>query len=533
MCTLAVVAILLSRVSPALAGVQAEKRVALVIGNGAYQNAPRLDNAVLDASAVANAFRKLGFEVVDGYDLDIAGMRAKVGEFSGDLPGAKSAVIYYAGHGISVDEENYLIPTDIALRSPTDLDLGAISVSLVLKQMKREDRVNVVILDACRDNPFAEALARSKTRSIVGERGLSRIDGDLARGTLIAFASDPKSTALDGPPGEHSPFTAAFLDHVFDPGVPIDTVMSRVRTEVWQKTNHDQLPWVNTSLIGDYILNPQLAPEPAQNGAAEAAKVEAPPARLPERQSEEDLLWESAQHSNLRADYQAYLEAFPNGFFAKMAMNQIAALENSGVVRSEQAPESGKEPEKKDWRAEIGTAETEKALNLTPAEEKEIQQRLIALDLYKGPVTGSFDPPTRRAIAEWQKSRGAALSSYLGPMQLAELRQESKDAYQNLVAAPSASAPKATESVKPASPAARGGSRATAVRARVVHERAAQERTKTPRQHWTGRPPPPRAAVEESTAAAAPSCNGNPTWCRKAGLPVDSGVPPVGRPYGW
>ncbi len=171
MCTLAVVAILLSRVSPALAGVQAEKRVALVIGNGAYQNAPRLDNAVLDARAVANAFRKLGFEVVDGYDLDIAGMRAKVGEFSGDLPGAKSAVIYYAGHGISVDEENYLIPTDIALRSPTDLDLGAISVSLVLKQMKREDRVNVVILDACRDNPFAEALARSKTRSIVGSGG--------------------------------------------------------------------------------------------------------------------------------------------------------------------------------------------------------------------------------------------------------------------------------------------------------------------------------------------------------------------------
>jgi len=240
MCTLALVAVLLSPVSPALAGVQAEKHVALVIGNGAYQNAPRLDNAVLDARAVANAFRKLGFEVVDGYDLDIAGMRAKVAEFSGDLPGAKSAVIYYAGHGISVDEENYLIPTDIALRSPTDLDLGAISVSLVLKQMKREDRVNVVILDACRDNPFAEALARSKTRSIVGERGLSRIDGDLARGTLIAFASDPKSTALDGPPGEHSPFTAAFLDHVFDPGASIDTVMSRVRTEVWEKTNHGQ-----------------------------------------------------------------------------------------------------------------------------------------------------------------------------------------------------------------------------------------------------------------------------------------------------
>ncbi len=531
-CAVAIAAILLSRVSPALADVQTEKRVALVIGNGAYQNAPRLDNAVLDARAVANAFRKLGFEVVDGYDLDIAGMRAKVGEFSADLPGAKSAVIYYAGHGISVDEENYLIPTDIALRGPTDLDLGAISVSLVLKQMKRDDRVNVVILDACRDNPFAEALARSKTRSIVGERGLSRIDGDLARGTLIAFASDPKSTALDGPPGGHSPFTAAFLDHVFDPEVPIDTVMSRVRTEVWEKTDHNQLPWVNTSLIGNYILNRQAAPGGALNGAAEVAKVEAQ-ASLPERQSREDLLWESAQHSNLRADYQAYLEAFPAGFFARMAMNQIAALENSGVARSGQASESGKEPERKDWRAEIATAETEKALNLTAAEEKEIQQRLIALDLYKGPVTGLLDPPTRRAIAEWQKSRGAASSAYLGPMQLAELRQESEDAYQKSGAAQSAPKPKA-ESVKPEprGAKARAAVRAPAARAPVIHKRAAQEPTKTPRQHSAGHPSLPRADAQESTAAA-PRCNGAPEWCRKAGLPVDSDAPPVGRPFGW
>ena len=195
-----------------------EKRVALVIGNGAYEHAVRLDNAVFDAKAVADAFRKLGFQVVDGYDLDIDHMREKVSEFSAALADAKSAVIYYAGHGVSVDEENYLIPTDIVLKSPTDLDLNAISVSLLLKQMKREDPVNIVILDACRDNPFAEALARQKTRSLVVERGLSPIDGDLARGTLIAFASDPKSTALDGPAGRHSPFTAALLDHVFDPG---------------------------------------------------------------------------------------------------------------------------------------------------------------------------------------------------------------------------------------------------------------------------------------------------------------------------
>ena len=498
---------------PAFADVPSGKRVALVIGNGAYQNAPKLDNATFDARAVAAAFRKLGFQVVDGYDLDVEQMRAKVSEFSADLPDAKSAVVYYAGHGISVDEENYLIPTDIVLKSPTDLDLGAISVSLILRQMKREDRVNVVVLDACRDNPFAEALARSKTRSIVGERGLSRIDGDLARGTLIAFASDPKSTALDGPPGQHSPFTKAFLDHVFDPGVSIDTVMSRVRTEVWEKTHHGQLPWVNTSLIGDYALNPEPARAQTVVAATAASQL------VPERQSQEDLLWESAEHSNLRGDYQAYLDAFPNGFFARMAKNRIAALENPGVARSETPPEFGKAPEK-DWRSEIGTAETEKALNLTPADEKEIQQRLMALGLYKGAATGALDSLTRRAITEWQKSHGAALSAFLGPMQLAELRQESEEAYRKLLAVESAPKPKAVETARPVP-------RAERTRA-AVREAPVREAPKAPLRRSAKRRSTAPAATAQSAPASPPACNGNPQWCRQAGFP-DNSVP-SGRP---
>ena len=402
---------------PTIAVADVDKRVALVIGNGAYLNAPKLDNPTFDARAVADEFRKLGFQVVDGYDLDIAQMREKVSEFSAALPGAKSAVIYYAGHGVSVDEENYLIPIDIVLRSPTDLDLGAISVPLILRQMKREDRVNVVILDACRDNPFAAALAKNRTRAIIGERGLSRIDGDLARGTLIAFASDPKSTALDGPAGQHSPFTSALLDHIADPGVSIDTVMSRVRTEVWEKTNHNQLPWVNTSLIGDYRLNPQAAPE----AAADAAKAPASPVATGDRHRQEDLLWESAQHSNLSADYQAYLDAFPNGMFSQMARNRIAVLQDAGASGAAKVPESiaARAPEKvalaepaapseKDWKAEIGSAETEKALDLTSADQREIQQRLIALRTLQGSGDRRLrcaDPLGDRGMAEEGRRR--------------------------------------------------------------------------------------------------------------------------------
>jgi uncharacterized caspase-like protein len=546
LCAVAAVALL---ASPAFADVKPEKRVALVIGNGAYQNAPRLDNATFDARAVADAFRKLGFEVVDGYDLNVEQMRAKVSDFSADLPDAKSAVIYYAGHGISVDDENYLIPTDIVLKSPTDLDLGAISVSLVLKQMKREDRVNVVILDACRDNPFAEALARNKTRAIVGERGLSRIHGDLARGTLIAFASDPKSTALDGPPGQHSPFTEAFLDHVFDPGVSIDTVMSRVRTEVWEKTHHGQLPWVNTSLIGDYVLNRGICigtaadcptpKEPAQEGAT-AAEVAALPATPPAAQTQEDLLWESAQHSNLRADYQAYLDAFPNGFFAQMAKNRIASLENPAAAPAERAspakPASETEPAaaaptakaipaapaEKDWKAEVGTADTEKALDLTPAEQKEIQQRLAALDLYKGPATGALDPATRLALTEWQRLRGAAPTSFLGSMQLAALRAESEDAYQKFLAAQPAPEPAVRQAVRPPTRAAREPERRAArepirkheparrVTKRTAHpatdaaETAATSDSGKPRLASEGRPAGRQRRAPDRTATGVP-----------------------------
>jgi peptidoglycan hydrolase-like protein with peptidoglycan-binding domain len=492
--------------APALADAPEPKRVALVIGNGAYENAPRLDNAAFDARAVADAFRKLGFQVVDGYDLDIERMRAKVSEFSASLPGAKSAVIYYAGHGISMDDENYLIPTDITLKSPTDLDLGALSVSLLLRQMKREDRVNIVILDACRDNPFAATLSKAKTRALVAERGLSRIDGDLARGTLIAFASDPKSIALDGSPGQHSPFTEAFLAHVFDP-VSIDAVMSRVRAEVWEKTRQGQLPWVNTSLIGDYSLNPEAPAAPA------------PVAAGPAGDPRDALLWDSAQHSNLAADYRAYLDAFPAGMFAQMAKNRIASLESgrpgeAQIASRAPAETTPAEPPQADaWKREIGAAETEKALALTPVDEKEIQQRLIALGLYKGPATGALDSLTRQALADWQKTRGAAPTSYLGPLQLAALRSESEAAYQKALTAPMAAPPPVAARPTPAQPQA--SRQAAKPVQRAVN---AQPADKPPRQVVKRRS---RTQTADDGGAPPPdNSGGTPEWRRRAGLPV-------------
>ncbi|HXW18981.1 MAG TPA: caspase family protein [Roseiarcus sp.] len=439
-------------VLPSAAGANADKRVALVIGNGDYKAAVKLDNPVYDAKAVADQLKKLGFQVIEGYDEDVNEMRISVGAFAAALPESKAAIVYYAGHGVSVDEENYLLPTDIALKSPADLDLGAISVSLILKQMKRDERVNVVILDACRNNPFADALAHSRTRSLVAERGLSKVDGDLARGTLIAFASDPKSTALDGPPGEHSPFSKALIEHLADPGVPIDTVMSRVRSEVWETTQNRRLPWVNTSIIGEFSLNPAPAPAVVANAAAEAPAAGAADSG---KQAQEDLMWESAQRSNLAGDYQAYLDAYPNGVFAAMARNRIASLTaapDTSVGRTPQAPNGA--PSSADLKGEVGTMTTEQSLNLTLADRKEVQQRLAALNFAPDPATGVFGDKTRAAIAQWQKRHEVTATSWLGPIQLAVLKTESEDAYRRFLAArPAAPARAATQARKTPQPA--------------------------------------------------------------------------------
>jgi uncharacterized caspase-like protein len=509
-----------------------EKRVALVIGNGAYQNAIHLDNAAFDARAVADAFRKLGFQVVDGYDLDIDQMRAKVSEFSAALSDSKSAVIYYAGHGISVDEENYLVPTDIVLKSPTDLDLNAISVSLLLKQMKRDERVNIVILDACRDNPFAAELAKHKTRALVAERGLTRIDGDLARGTLIAFASDPKSTALDGPTGQHSPFTQAFLAHLFDSGVTIDTVMSRVRNDVWEKTAHNQLPWVNTSLIGEYELNPDLAPRPT----AESVKPPAGPAETltDPRQAQENLMWESAQHSNLGADYQAYLSAFPGGVFAQMAKNRIASIESARTSAPTPAPQTlamtePVGPPETELKDNVGTVETERTLNLSAASAKEVQQRLTALDLYKGPPTGALDQATRAALTEWQQKQGFAPTSFLDAAQVAALRADSETEYQKLLAAQPASPPAAAAAPRRA--VAKPSPKPPVMRAAKPSAAKMPARRVVKRTNPNGYETADRAAPPPSPVG---DLGGTPAWRHAAGLPelpTDPGM--GGRPPGF
>jgi tetratricopeptide (TPR) repeat protein len=228
------------------------RRVALAIGNSDYRYAPKLANPTNDESDFAQVLRRLGFDVVAGTNLDRHGMDDAIREFGRKLDGADLALFFYAGHGLQVGGRNYLVPVDAKLERAGDLALDAVDISTVLAQMEAEKRVNLVFLDACRDNPLARSLARSLgTRGIAVGSGLASVQS--AIGTMIAYATQPDNVALDGE-GRNSPFTAALLKHIATPNVEIGTIMRRVRADVVTATHERQVPWDHSSLIGEVIL---------------------------------------------------------------------------------------------------------------------------------------------------------------------------------------------------------------------------------------------------------------------------------------
>jgi len=238
--------------SPTLAA----DKVALVIGNGAYAHATQLPNPPNDAADMAKALREIGFDVVDGIDLDRRGMEERIRSFADRLGSAKVALFFYAGHGMQVAGKNFLIPIDAKLQKAGDLAFDAVDVQVVLAQMEATQRVNLVFLDACRDNPLARSFAStlgSASRSASVGRGLASIQS--AVGTMIAFATQPDAVALDGG-GRNSPFTAALLNHIREPGIDIAVTMRRVRVDVLAATNQQQVPWDHSSLTDAVVLVP-------------------------------------------------------------------------------------------------------------------------------------------------------------------------------------------------------------------------------------------------------------------------------------
>ncbi|MBR0973370.1 caspase family protein [Bradyrhizobium japonicum] len=234
-------------------------RMALIIGNGAYAHVKALPNPPNDARAVARSLRDIGFTVSEGVDLDHATMQKMTRDFLREAARAQVALVYYAGHGVQVDGRNYLIPVDVELKPGTGMTDAMIDMDTIMAGLDDQVRTNILIFDACRNNPMAQQVAAAgNNRAIEGASGLAAptslgAGATLGAGTLIAFATAPGQVALDGE-GANSPFSAALSRHLGTPGLEVQQMLTRVRAEVVSSTKSKQVPWSNSSLLGEVYL---------------------------------------------------------------------------------------------------------------------------------------------------------------------------------------------------------------------------------------------------------------------------------------
>lgn len=288
----------------------AEKRVALVIGNSAYSNVSKLPNPANDAEAIGMLLKSANFDIVERrQDIGSAEMRRVIRDFSEKAQDADIAVVYFAGHGIEVDGANYLIPIDAKLERDVDVEDETVSLDRVLRMIEPAKRLRLVILDACRDNPFGKMMKRTIATRSIG-RGLGRVE-PATSDTLIAFAAKAGSTAADGA-GPNSPFTAALLKHLVTPGLDIRLSLGQVRDDVLKATGNKQEPFVYGSLGGSTVT------------LTGPVKDERAPSVDPNAVAARD--YEAAAKIGTKEAWDAFLAAHPVGLYADLARAQRAKL---------------------------------------------------------------------------------------------------------------------------------------------------------------------------------------------------------------
>lgn len=275
-----------------------QRRVALVIGNGNYRDAP-LTNPVNDARAVAQALRESGFTVILREDIDMRGMLASLREFGDQLRQGGTGLFYFAGHGMQIKGRNYLIPVGSTIQREDEVAYAAVDAQAVLDKMEAAGNgTNIVILDACRNNPFARSFRSA-------QQGLAQMDAPV--GTLVAFATAPGAVASDGA-GQNGLYTQHLLQAMREPGSKVEDVFKRVRAGVRRDSQGKQVPWESTSLEGDFYFS-------------QPPRAEPPDAVL------EKAMWDLVRPSSQPIELRAFLGRFPSGRFAADARKRLAELE--------------------------------------------------------------------------------------------------------------------------------------------------------------------------------------------------------------
>ena len=384
------------------------QRVALVIGNSAYEHVPTLTNPVNDATDIGTAFERLGFDVTRIENVGQQKFRRALQEFGRAAAVSEVAVIFYAGHGIEVDQRNYLIPVDARLASDQDVEFETVGLDLVMRAVDGASELRLVILDSCRDNPFAVLMQRAGATRSIG-RGLARVEP--VSQTLVAYAAKGGTVASDGV-GRNSPYSKALLSQIETPGLELDLMFRRVRDEVLRLTGGRQEPFTYGSLSsqGAYLAQPVTGISHGNlTQGRPITESENPQIQL-ELLSLEREFWKSIKTSDDVADFHAYLNRFSNGIYVDLARNRIKRLgkansqniSTSNVTNLEAPASKAPTPD-----------EIESSLELSRSERRKVQEGLAVAGFDPGGADGLFGQRTRVAIGRWQLSSGSDKTGYL------------------------------------------------------------------------------------------------------------------------
>jgi TolA-binding protein len=320
-------------VTPGSTSTGTTKRTALVIGNGAYSSAPPLKNPPNDARDMAATLRALGFDVTSGINVNQREMKRLIREFGQKLKAGGSGLFYYAGHGVQSKGRNYLIPVDANIQSEAEVEDSGVDAALVLNFMDdAQNGLNIVILDACRNNPFSRSFRSASS-------GLAQVDAPT--GTLIAYATAPGRVASDGT-GQNGLYTSELLKQMQEPGLTATEMFMRVRAEVMKQTGSKQVPWEASSLVGSFYFSGGPANSSSSNRAETNTRIDSSAFEL--------SYWETIKNSNNADDFKAYLEKYPSGQFASLAKNRINSLDApTKPVESRTAPANNSATELAFW----------------------------------------------------------------------------------------------------------------------------------------------------------------------------------------
>jgi uncharacterized caspase-like protein len=405
----------------------AAERVALVIGNGAYRNAPALANPADDARAMAAMLRRAGFDVLEGIDLEGGAMEDLLARFEDWARGAEATVAFYAGHGVQVDGRNYLLPVDARLEQKADLRRMVLADWLV-EDAGRAGKLALVILDACRDNPLTRSL-QARERGLGVGRGLAQIQ-DQPPNTLIAYATAADATAADGA-GGNSPFTKALIEHLPTPGLEIGLALRKVRDAVIARTGGKQQPFTYGSLGGQefYFMTKADEPTADEPNAAEARAEPAPAPAAVDYGGRDRTAFEVIRDSARARDFTVFLERFSASALAPFAESRLEELKERTTAELDPPKFPEVVPTAPSPRVAAPTpAEVEATLRFGREDWRRLQEALTVLGFGTRGVDGRPGQATREAITAWQSSKRQKATGYLADLQHDLLFAEARSA---------------------------------------------------------------------------------------------------------